>query len=90
MVQIEELSSKDVKNEVLQVLSELSALFNSTAEICHSYFLRFSDEELAEFSEMVNSQEKVTQEISSHSLVFTDGKDYWKRIIDVKEIFMVC
>ena len=85
VVQIEELSRKDVKKEVLRALSDIQALLKFDVEFCHSYFLRFSDEELAEFSTMVDAQKTVEQERSSHSLVFTDGTDYWKRVTDLKE-----
>ena len=89
VVKIEELLCKDVKEEVLRVLSDIQALLNFELEIRHHYFLRFSDEELAEFSTIVEAKKPVEQAKSSYSLVFTDGTDYWKRVTEFNDFASV-
>ena len=51
----------------------------------HSYFVRFGSKELKDFGDMVHASGECSQKVTSHSIVITDKKKYWKYIIRESE-----
>ena len=51
----------------------------------HSYFVRFGSKELKDFGDMVQASGECSQKVTSHSIVITDKKKYWKYIVRESE-----
>ena len=55
----------------------------------HSYFVRFGSKELKDFRDMVQASGECRQKVTSHSIVITDKKKYWKYIVLESEVATV-
>lgn len=86
-----ELTLKMVKQELTSVLKNLQSVIDDIPHqlINNSYFMKLNTMELVKLTKIVGAKKTLEKIRSSHSLVFTDKKHYWKLVISSHEAIAI-